>query len=295
MNQDGKTLRSPYVARGQCIVTGESFPEVSESRLARCFLLTMQNSNLDLSKLSVIQSNREQLAFSMKSYIGWLIPNMDKVKQNAKNIHEQLSKQVDNQKVHGRLNETIIALYIGFANFLDFMSENKVISTEKAEALLEEAYTTFNDIAIQQMIDVESSNPVSMFLNALEQLYITEKIYIKDHQKKDNNIYVGTHVGYINQERKEYWFFPDVIYKEVVRFYSGQGIKFPISKASLWKYLDDAEILFKSGKNDRRTTRRVVPANNNNSIAFIVIPQDKINDNVKFELPKNQRGYYVQF
>ena len=41
MSQDGKTLKKPYIARGLCIVTGESFPNVAQSRLARAIVFQM--------------------------------------------------------------------------------------------------------------------------------------------------------------------------------------------------------------------------------------------------------------
>lgn len=292
MNQDGKTLRSPYVARGQCIVTGESFPEISQSRLARSFVVEVHKDSIDLKKLSVIQTNREHLAYAMMCYIKWIIENSKSVMEKATDINNTLYKQKDDS-VHGRLNETVTALYIGFSTFVDFLIANGVMTSKEGTALLENALAVFNENAKVQMLDVEDTNPVSMFQNALEQLYITDKVFVKNFHKPDNNIYAGSHIGYIDDIKNEYLFFPDVLYGEIVRFYNAQGIRFPISKASLWKYLDDAGILLRSSKNDRRTTRRKSPDKGGNNIAFIIIPMEKLQDNVVIDVPTNKRGFYI--
>ena len=77
----------------------------------------------------------------------------------------------------------------------------------------------------------------------------------------------------INGETRE---FPmGITYKEVVKFYREQGIKFPVSKRTLIKMLDDEGYLYVPKKNDRRTVKRKAP-NTYTAIAVIAVYQDKL-------------------
>ena len=79
--------------------------------------------------------------------------------------------------------------------------------------------------------------------------------------------------GFIGETKgiKMYYFFPDVIYKEVVKFYKEQDIKFPLSKASLWKYLDIEGCLYKTDNAQRRTVRRKVPSRDKTVNTFVTV------------------------
>lgn len=296
MSQDGKTLRSPYVARGQCIVTAESFPNVAESRLARCLVIDIKQNDIDLQRLSLLQNNKEKLAYSMQQYIKWIITNEDKILTKAVEVKNKLNIENQDNNIHGRVNESVNVLYIGMVIYLDFLQDNKIITKDMAENTLSLTLTTLNNIAKEQMQDVETSNPVNMFFNALEQLYVTDKIHFRDYNKVTQSKYFGTHIGYIDNRKSNeyekgfYYLFPDVSYAEILKFYRNQNMNFPISKASLWKYLDTEGYLYKTKGNDRRTSRRVIPETDN-KVPFIIIPVDKVK-NVTFEVPKVTRGFF---
>lgn len=295
MSQDGKTLRSPYVARGQCIVTAESFPNVAESRLARCLVVDIKPNDIDLQKLSFLQTNKEKLAYSMQQYIKWVITNEDKVLTKAVEMKNKLNIENQDNSVHGRVNESVNVLYIGMAIYLDFLQDNQVITKEMAESTLSLTLTTLNGVAKEQMQDVETSNPVNMFFNGVTQLYVTDKIHFRDFNSPTQARYFGTHIGYIDKkknganEQGSYLFFPDILYSEIVKFYRSQNINFPISKASLWKYLDTEGYLYKPKGADRRTVRRIIPETGN-LVPFIQIPMEKVED-IIFTIPKISKGF----
>lgn len=69
MKQDGQTVKMGFSARGMCIVTGESFPNMAESRTARAMIIEIARGDIDLQLLSKLQENKEQLSFCMKEYI----------------------------------------------------------------------------------------------------------------------------------------------------------------------------------------------------------------------------------
>ncbi len=117
-----------------------------------------------------------------------------------------------------------------------------------------------------------------MFVSAIEQLYTTNRIYLKDFNECTKTEYDTILVGYVDNKAGEeglYYFFPDILYNQIVKFYKEQDIKFPISKPALWKYLDVEGYLYKTPKMTRRTVRRQVP-NTDNDIPFIAILQEKM-------------------
>ena len=241
MNQDGKTLKKPYVARGLCIVTGESFPNVAQSRLARAIIVDIKKDSINLNKLTELQENEEKLNYCMKKYIEWIIENEDNIRQYAKNKMKELQNKTQNNGIHGRTNEAVNVMTIGFSLFLKFLNYYEIISEKQEKELEEEGYITLNKVAEQQAQEIDDSNPVNMFVTALEQLYTTNRIYLKDYNDCTITEYDNTTlVGYVDNKTDEgvYYFFPDILYKEIVKFFKEQDIKFPISKPALWKYLD---------------------------------------------------------
>lgn len=282
MCQDSRTLKSPYIARGLCIVTGESFPNVAQSRLARAIIVDIKQNSINLNKLSELQDNKDKLAFCMMQYIKWIIDNEEKIRAFAREKMKKLQHETQNNDIHGRTNESVNIMTIGFTLFLNFMRENEIISYEKERELKDLCYTTLLDVANNQAQEVEESSPINLFFNALEQLYMTKKIYLTDFYdcsgtEKENSILVG----YIDNKGDDgdglILLFPDIIYKEIVKLYREQNIKFPISKSALWKYLDVEGYLYKTSKMQRRTIRRKKP-HTENSIAFIPILQRKMNN-----------------
>ena len=278
MSQDGKTLKRPYIARGLCIVTGESFPNVAQSRLARAIIVDIKKDSINLNKLTELQESEEKLNYSMKKYIEWIIENEEYIRVYAKDKMKELQTKTQNNGIHGRTNEAVNVMTIGFSLFLKFLNSYEIISKEQEKELEEEGYITLNKVAEQQAQEIDDSNPVNMFISALEQLYTTNRIYLKDYNDCTITEYDNTTlVGYVDNKTDEgvYYFFPDIIYKEVVRFYKEQDIKFPISKPALWKYLDMEGYLYKTPKSKRRTVRRKVP-NTDNDLPFIPILQEKM-------------------
>lgn len=279
MSQDGKTLKSPYIARGQCIVTGESFPNVAQSRLARAIIVDIEKDSINLSKLSELQENKEKLAFCMKKYIEWIIENETDIRVYAKDTMKKLQQETENNTIHGRTNEAVNVMTIGFSMFLNFLQFHDVIETEQKEELQKIGHSTLLKVAQKQEQDINDSNPVNMFVSAIEQLYTTNRIYLKDFNECTKTEYDNTVlVGYVDNKAGEeglYYFFPDILYNQIIKFYKEQDIKFPISKPALWKYLDVEGYLYKTPKMARRTVRRQVP-NTDNDIPFIAILQEKM-------------------
>ena len=123
------------------------------------------------------------------------------------------------------MNESVNVLYIGFYMFLEFLLSNQVITQTKKEKLLAMALQTLNEVVKEQMKDIENTDPVKMTLTAIEELYVTQRIHVRDYSISHSRYY-GTHIGYVHRTSKApivngyYYFFPDALYTEIVKFYN---------------------------------------------------------------------------
>lgn len=244
MLQNGKGLRRAYTARGTCIATGEIIPNLPLSRLARCVIINIKKDSIDLDKLIELQNNREQLAYCMMIYIKWIIQNEKWIRDMAKNYMMKLQQTQDN-KMHGRTNEAINVMYIGYRFFLQFLQCNQIITIEDNQKLINEAYQILTSISQNQQREIEGSNPINLFYDAIDSLLSNGKICLLDYKTGNpikENI-TGKFVGYIDREKGRYYFEPNVIYSEVYKLYSANGEKFPLSALNLWRYLNDEGLL----------------------------------------------------
>ena len=216
----------------------------------------------------------------MKCYIKWIIDNEVDIRKYARETMKDLQKATQNNDIHGRTNEAVNVMTLAFNIFLHFLCNNKIISLERQKELENLCYTTLMNVANNQAQEIDELTPTTLFFNALEQLYMTKEIYLTDFcdcsgLEKENS----TLVGYIDKKGADgeglILLFPDIVYKEIVKFYRQQDTKFPISKSALWKYLDMEGYLYKTPKMQRRTIRRKKP-HTENSIAFIPILQSKM-------------------
>lgn len=118
MKQDGQTVKMGFSARGMCIVTGESFPNMAESRTARALIIEITRGDIDLQLLSKLQENREQLSFCMKEYIQYIIENYKEIKKNCRSKFIQYRNKANQEFAHGRIPEIIASEYMGIQLFL---------------------------------------------------------------------------------------------------------------------------------------------------------------------------------
>lgn len=282
MSADGQTLKSPYTARGLAIVTAECFPEVAQSRFARAIIVDVKPDSIDLNKLRELQENTEILSFGMKGYIEWIINNEATIISEAKERYKTLQTQTQANQLHGRTNEAVNVMTIGFNLFLKFLQENNIITDEELKEKAELCNATLTELANNQSKEIEAESPVAMCVESIQQLYETEKVQILDYNHPRNPVQNCPLLGYVDHEAEKYYFMPDIMYKEIVKFYREQGIKFPVSKSALLKYLENEGYLYRTPKSDRRTIKKKVP-NKNTVLPVVAIYKDKLGLDIEKE------------
>ena len=275
MSRDGKSLNGAYYPRGLCIMTGESFPKVAESRLARAILIDVQPTSINLGKLKKLQDNTEKLSFAMEKFIEWIIENEKTLIEKADKMQNQMREKEAQGEIHGRTWEAVNMLKIGFYFFLEFIYKNEVITLEERENLLSESEAILYKLAEKQKEEIDCNKPTELFATAIKQMCETGKVQIMNWEIPCDPRMTPNLIGYYHKSEGQYYILPETAYSEVVKFYRGQGIKFPVSKTSLQKMLADEGYLYIPEKSDRKTVKRKLP-NTGITEAVWAIHQDKL-------------------
>lgn len=273
MSNTGATLKRAYIARGMCIITGETIPDVGQSRIARTIIITMKQDSINLNKLSELQENKAELAFAMKTYIQYIIDNEDDILTFAKAKFKEM-QQNQQKGVHGRTTEAINILIIAFKIFTMFLVAKGVINSAKKSELDQACIKTLIELTKEQAEQVTDLKPTDIFYNDLGQLFATQKIKVLNYKDKSeflNNSF-GEIVGYYNQKDNTYYFFPEPIYQKIKLFHEMTGTKFPINERTIWKYLAEEGYLVKS--NDGRYRKTITVGGQKQTIVEIRLRED---------------------
>ena len=81
-------MRKTNRANGQILVTGEMFPDLSQSRMSRVLFINVEQRDINLKELKNIQEHQEELQYSMKKFIEFIIKDEEKIKADIKTIYD---------------------------------------------------------------------------------------------------------------------------------------------------------------------------------------------------------------
>ena len=256
MNSNG-SLQKTYKARGLAIINGEVVPsELSESRLARSIILTLNRDSIKNEILTLLQHNQDKLSVAMQEYIKWIMCNEDRIKEKAKSMFEEFRARQNNE-VLGRINDSVNIMEIGFSLIMDFWKDYGIIDEQNYKQWNDFAKVELEKLITNQKDEVENANPINMFYSGLEELFRTNRIYVVDYKdgKKVTGYNGGRKVGYIDTENKLYYFHDKTIYDEVRAFYGGKNGDFEISRLDLWRLLDSKNLLFRNDNHTKKVIR----------------------------------------
>ena len=130
---------------GMCLVTAEYIPEISQSGLARYFIVEMKSDDIDFALMTEYQQLAADgvLASIMHNYVDWLRETYlcddekfmqglsDTFKKYRTEATAELSARCDN--FHTRVPDTLAHLMIGFDFLLAFLNAKEEIGVQDME------------------------------------------------------------------------------------------------------------------------------------------------------------------
>lgn len=234
MNSD-TSLKMSYIPRGNAIITGEDLPNIGQSGTARHITVELKRGDISKELLTEAQSNSKMLNYAMRGYIEWLIQYADELPKRLKEQFMSMRQTAQNNTQHARMPETVAWLQIGFRSMLGYFKKIGILNPDEYEEWQKISWNVFMDLADRQSKRIEEDRPSIKFINTLKELLnngscYTIKIHNVEEGKKES--------GFIGIEDVNcYYFYPETVYQQVVRFINAQGENFPVSKNTLFKHL----------------------------------------------------------
>lgn len=234
------TMASAKPPRGVGLMTGESFPDISESGSARFYVVEVGRDDIPVSdslKCTQQAASTGMLAQAMRAYIELLASSS--AEDLAKALSENFTKyrckaQEALDGAHGRLCGAAASLMLGWHYALDFYQKVGIIAEKEYEKCWEDGVQAILENIMSQSEDMKQEKPTKLFLQAIFEIIVTKKF---DLNEVSNNIALPD-IPLIGFYDKEYvYLLPGVAYGAVTSHYREQGVVFPINRIALNKRL----------------------------------------------------------
>ncbi len=242
------TLKKSKPPRGLALITGEEIVSL-ESTLARCFVVKMDKDSVYLEELTKLQKKHNLLSHAMASYLVWVKDNMDSIKNTFKEqrdgIRQELYKKYD-PETHGQIIDHRIYLQFAWEQFLKFVFEKKIITSEEMKDFDEAGKTIFFYTGFEHNKRVKKEDPVEIFKNTINEMIEEGKVHLlKIHSNKTTGEVLGGNADkseFLGYYDDKYYYLQDSFI--IVKNYCKKGyITFPVTRNKFYELLDDSGIL----------------------------------------------------
>lgn len=138
------SIQTAQPPRGVGVMTGEDLPDIGESGLARFFLVDVKPGDIHITpELTELQRQAAQGALSgaMRSYIEWLLPQVEAMPDRLSREYERL-RELARQRltgVHDRQPGAVAALLLGLRMMLLCMVDRGELEEAQARHIEEQA------------------------------------------------------------------------------------------------------------------------------------------------------------
>jgi len=178
LNTELKLQRS-YIPRGNLIIAGEDIPDITESGIARHFLLEIKLGEVNRRLLSELQADSDALGLSMRGYIEWLREKAEGLPESLRRQFEIYRAESTEARRHARLASDVTMLRIGYDYFVDYGVSLSAIDADTSPNLKADAGRLFMELADEQSERVCAEKPSEKFISALRELLATKQCTVQ--------------------------------------------------------------------------------------------------------------------
>ena len=266
-------LRRTFYPRGVVWFAGEDLIGAG-SALARLKLVVMEPNSVDLEILSEFQAKCHLLPHALADFLRWLFRNVELVRNifaNHTGEYDELYQQ--GNALHGRLIEQIILSQKMVRVLCIWLTEQGALNGIEADSLYERAYKVFVHNAQRLQERIQTSNPTEQFIEIMQALNSSEKIWIKpfewtEAEKPLNKEMLGWRKdGYIYAQGR-------VIWQLIQNYCQRERSTFPVGERTLWEHLARTGVLIRQA--DQVSGSMKIPAENNRSIRVMKFKEDQL-------------------
>lgn len=252
-------------ARGLCIQTGEELPRVTESGVARMYVIDLGKGDVPLGapELLELQKAARDGCFSevMRGYIEWLLPQFESLAGMLDERYTELLREAISrvEGAHARIPPVAAYLILGMEMMLKYLSDRGQFQREDIPAMVEAAWHAVLDNTRKQVLEMAEEKPTKLFCDTLRELMDSEKVTVCDIGKDQ-----GKPMNMIGYRDKQFFYLnPGQTYGAVQRAMAEQGTSFPLGKNMILKLLADEGLIVRdaaTGKNVKQLNKQGVRA-----------------------------------
>lgn len=269
MTSDTK-LRGSYPPRGMIMVTAEGLPEgpAFQSAAARALSIDIARDQVDLRKLSDLQSHRDQLSSSMAGYIRYVAERYDDLLVDLPGQRDSIRDAELRSLLagsHPRTPGNAATLITGLQQFRDYSVSVGPMDEAEIEKRSQQAREAIVEAARAHTEATSGGDPASRFIEILRSLFAANRVYVNDRETGDepddclqlgweehNNykedeeraVYVphreADSIGWVDEEYL--YLNSDAAYAAVAGFAQRGNIPFGIKPSKLWDSLAKAGV-----------------------------------------------------
>lgn len=247
-------------ARGLCIQTGEDLPRVTESGVARMYVIDLGKGDVPLGSplLAQLQQAARDGVFTqtMRGYIEWLRERYDEMPEALDlRFAELLDEALRRVKgAHARIPPVAAFLMLGLDTMLRYMTDAGVVPQSGREGALEGWWEAVLANTQKQVAEMADDKPTKIFCDTLRELIDSGRVVVEDLISRRGDL-----PGVIGCFDKDFYYLnPGQTFGAVQRSLNEQGTSFPLGKNMTLKLLADEGLIMRdpaTGKNVRQLNR----------------------------------------
>jgi hypothetical protein len=212
----------------------------------------------------------------MTGYLVDLAPKIDdlpsQLLEDFEYLRKEAAKASTTRKRHGRYDETMAYLQLGFNLFINYAVSQGALSEDEGKTLLQEAWDSFNEVADDLAQVAEKVEPTKRFFEALLELQTQGRIYFATMEdaipEEITQIPGCVKIGWGPDEKGIYYLQWGVTWEAVTKYLRAQEESLIVSKNGLLDSFEQQGLLaYKQGDGERRvivksiagTDKRVLP------------------------------------
>lgn len=177
LNSESKE-KGRYMPRGALLITGEEIASM-QSTIARIFVIEINHGDVNIGKLTQIQSLVEHLPHAMSSYINWIRSNMADIKQRLPARFAELRRKATEGAGHRKLPEQVAFLMYTLELVASWLMDKGVFTETDGKSFASEGWDTFRRLTDMHGERIKSEDPVRIFDDIILTLHRMGKVTLE--------------------------------------------------------------------------------------------------------------------
>ena len=215
--------------RGMLLATGEEQPGL-QSTLARLLTIELSRTDIDKTRLTLLQGQAHRLPHAMTSYLLWIKENMTALTGAFEKRFNALRSQATTDGNHGRLAEQTAFLMFALETWSNWMTEKGIFSETAAREYLAEGWTIFQTLSAEQQKKIAGDDPITAFFEILGTLVYQHRARLDPCHHEGAPVGAGDRIGFFDSTRLYLQF--NAAWNAAMMFLSKEGGHFPFSKGT---------------------------------------------------------------